>query len=340
MGNAGNRIHVAIYDLNNPNYKAAEVNLTVEVAKANPTFVVPTGIEAPYDVSLSTIGLPEGFSWMDGTQKTSTWGENIFKAKYTPFDTANYNVVENIDIQVNVKWILVDPNEGDVTVSVDDGDTGFDVNISVKIEIKTDISMEQKRTNYAVVGRNYINPNEDIAAIYSVKLIRTINGVEQEIQPSDIKEGTKVTITMVLPEELVGKEFRLLHIHNSNDVEEISPDKYAITGDGKTLILETDRLSEFAFIIAGEGDNGFDYSNRLPGWVIAFIVIGGLLVLCCLCYLLLFFVFNKWIRKEDKALRAVKFGKKEDKVRLLVMPFKFEYREESQVFDTKKEALK
>ena len=163
---------------------------------------------------------------------------------------------------------------------------------------------------------------------------------ETEIQPSDIKPGTKVTISMVLPDELVGKDFRLLHIHNSHDVEEISNSKYGISGDGKTVILQTERLSEFAFIIAAEGDNGFDYSTGLPGWAIALIIVGSILLLCLLCFFLLFFVFNKWIRKDDKALRAVKLGKKDNKVRLLVMPFRFEYREEAEVFNTKKDALK
>ncbi len=318
----------------------ATAKLQFEIAKANPTYVVPSTIDAPYDVELSTIGLPEGFSWMDGTQKTSTWGENAFKAKYTPSDTVNYNVVENIDIKVNVKWILVDPTEGDVSVTINDRETEYNVDISVKVEIKTEISTEQKRTDYADIGKEFIKKNEDIGAIYSVKLIRTVGGVEEEIQPSDIKPGTKVTISMVLPDELAGKDFRLLHIHNSHDVEEISNSKYGISGDGKTVILQTDRLSEFAFIIAAEGDNGFDYSTGLPGWAIALIIVGSILLLCLLCFFLLFFVFNKWIRKDDKALRAVKFGKKDNKVRLLVMPFKFEYREESQIFNSKSEALK
>ena len=333
VGNVGEREHTAIRD-------NVEYTLTITVTKADPTYVVPTDIEAPYDIALSTIGLPEGFSWMDGTQKTSTWGESIFKAKYTPSDTANYNIVENIDIKVNVKWILVDPTQGDVTVTINDGNEGFDVNISVKIEIKTEVSVDEKKSKYSSLANGYVNPDEDIAAIYDVKLIRTVGGVEEEIQPSDIKPGTKVTISMVLPDELVGKNFRLLHIHTSDDVEEISNSKYGISGDGKTIMLQTERLSEFAFIGRTDKPNGFDYSTGLPGWAIALIIIGAVLLLCCLCYILLFFAFNKWIRKDDKALRAVKFGKKDNKARLLVMPFRFEYREESQIFNSKSEALK
>jgi len=338
VGNAGERTHAAIFTPDNPNYKSKEENITIIVAKATPTYIVPGTIDAPYNVELSTIGLPEGFSWMDGSQKTSTWGESIFKAKYTPSDTANYNIVENIDIKVNVKWILVDPTQGDVTVTINDGNEGFDVNISVKVEVKTEISTEQKRTDYANVGRDFVKPDEDIKAIYNVKLIRTIDGFEQEIQPSDIKEGTKITVSMPIPTELIGNDFRLLHIKNSDSTTEI--ENYAVTKDGKTLVVEIDKVGEFAFIGHTDKPNGFDYSTGLPGWAIALIIVGSILLLCLLCFFLLFFVFNKWIRKDDKAIRAVKFGKKDNKVRLLVMPFRFEYRQEAEVFDTKQEALK
>ena len=338
VGNAGNQNHIAIYTPEDPNYKAVEENVTISVSKANPTYVVPSTIDAPYNVELSTIGLPEGFSWMDGSQKTSTWGENAFKAKYTPSDTVNYNIVENIDIKVNVKWVLVDPTEGDVTVTINDGETEYNVDISVKVEVKTEVTVDEKRTEYASIGREFIKQDEDINAIYSVKLIRTVGGVEQEIQPSDIKEGTKIIVSMPVPEELVGKSFRLLEIFSTTEAKEM--ENYALSKDGKTLVVEVDRMGEFAFLSHTDVPNGFDYSTGLPGWAIALIIVGSILLLCLLCFFLLFFVFNKWIKKDDKALRAVKFGKKDNKVRLLVIPFKFEYREESQIFNSKSEALK
>ena len=342
VGNAGERTHAAIYTPEDPNYKAVEVNVTVTVAKANPTYVVPSTIDAPYDVELSTIGLPEGFSWMDGTQKTSTWGENTFKAKYTPTDTVNYNVVENIDIKVNVKWILVDPTEGDVSVTIKDGETEYNVDISVKVEVKTEVTIDEKRTEYASIGREFIKQDEDINAIYSVKLIRTVGGVQTEIQPSDIKEGTKIIVSMPVPEQLVSKPFRLLEIFNSSEAKEFSNNEYAITGDGKTLMVEVDRMGEFAFISHTDTDNGFIYTTGggIPVVVVIFIVLGVIILSLGIAYVLMMFVFNKWIRKDDKALRAVMLGKKDNKVRLLVMPFRFEYRQEAEVFNTKQEALK
>lgn len=338
VGNAGNQTHIAIYTPEDPNYHSVEENVTISVAKANPTYVVPSTIDAPYDVELSIIGLPEGFSWMDGSQKTSTWGENTFKSKFTPTDTNNYNIIENIDIQVNVKWILVDPTEGDISVTIKDGETEYNVDISVKVEVKTEVTVDEKRTEYASIGREFIKQDEDINAIYSVKLIRTVDGVQTEIQPSDIKEGTKIVVSMPVPEQLVSKTFRLLEIFSTTEAKEM--ENYALSKDGKTLVVEVDRMGEFAFVSHTDVPNGFDYSTVIPGWAIALIIVGSILLLCLLCFFLLFFVFNKWIRKDDKALRAVKFGKKDNKVRLLVMPFRFEYRQEAEVFDTKQEALK
>ena len=138
-------------------------------------------------------------------------------------------------------------------------------------------------TDYApLAAQDLVKPNEDVAAIYGVKLIRTINGVEEEIQPSDIKEGTKIIVSMDVPTELVGKTFRLLHIHTADDITEVT--NYALTQDGKTLMVEVDRLSEFAFITASEGDNGFDY-NTTPIWAVVLLIIFGILLLIGLFFL-------------------------------------------------------
>ncbi len=82
------------------------------------------------------------------------------------------------------------------------------------------------------------------------------------------------------------------------------------------------------------------YQEGLGVGAIIGIVLGSLVVLLALVYVLLFFVFNKWIKKEDKAIRAIKLGKKGEEVRLLVMPCKVEYRKENEVYNSKAEALK
>ena len=277
VGNAGNREHIAIYTPADPNYKAVEHILTVAVAKANPSVPTLDTIEAPCGVALSTIALPEGFSWMDEDQRTSTLGENTFKAKYTPADQDNYNVIENIDVIVNVKWILSDPTQGDVSVTINGDNEVFTTDISMKVEVKNEVTVDEKRNEYASLAtEGFVKPNEDISAIYEVKLIRTTNGVEEEIQPSDIKPGTKVTVSMAIPEELVGKDFRLLHIHDGDDISEVT--NYVVSKDGKTLTVEVDRLSEFAFIGATDKDNGFIY-NSTPAWALILLIIFSIILL-------------------------------------------------------------
>ena len=290
VGNAGDRECEAIFipeDIEN--YNIVTINLAIEVAKATPTYTTPTNIEAAYGVSISSIVLPDGFSWMDGTQEVNNWGENTFKAKYTPSDTANYNMVENIDVKVIAKWILVDPTQDEINVVIDDGETQFDVSIKVKVEVKTELSVEAKHANYANLAKGFVAKDEDISAIYGVKLIRTTNGVEEEIQPSDIKEGQKIQISMAIPEELQGKEFRLLHIHNEGDILEIGKEDYTITEDGKTLIIEVDKLSEFAFVgKTDKADNGFVYEDSNNSKILwTFVAIAAVIVVCSLILLII-----------------------------------------------------
>lgn len=77
-------------------------NVEVTVEKATPTYIVPTGLTADFGQQLSEITLPEHFEWMDGSQIITESGEVVYKAKYVPTDTKNYEIVENIDVTVTV----------------------------------------------------------------------------------------------------------------------------------------------------------------------------------------------------------------------------------------------
>lgn len=76
---------------------------------------------------------------------------------------------------------------------------------------------------------------------------------------------------------------------------------------------------------------------------IVFGILGGLILLVCGAWALMLFVFNKWIRVGDKAVRAFKlFGlkKKDGKFIVLAFPLKFIGKEDVEIFKTKEEALK
>ena len=81
-----------------------------------------------------------------------------------------------------------------------------------------------------------------------------------------------------------------------------------------------------------------DHNTKVAVGVI-FGILGGLILLVCGAWALMMFVFNKWIKKNGKAVRVFKFGNKQGKVRVLVFPCTFDYRFSEEIFDTKEDAL-
>ena len=74
-----------------------------EILKTTPAFAVPTGLTATYGQTLADVALPEGFSWQDeASTSVGAAGEHTFKVTYTPADTANYEVVRDVDVTVAV----------------------------------------------------------------------------------------------------------------------------------------------------------------------------------------------------------------------------------------------
>lgn len=92
------------------------------------------------------------------------------------------------------------------------------------------------------------------------------------------------------------------------------------------------------------GDNPSDPSSsgKMPGWGVALIVIGSLLLALVGAYFVLFFLLCKWIKVGDKAVRVLPFalGKKDGQARVMSFPFKFEYRPNEEIYKSKDEALK
>ena len=118
--NAG--IYQALYTLQT-DFPRPFVGITFTVAKANPTYEAPKGLYATYGDTLSSVTLPTGWSWVNGSQKVGNVGTNTFKAKFTPADTTNYNTVENVDVTVKVNPADITP-----TVSLDGWTYGDEAN--------------------------------------------------------------------------------------------------------------------------------------------------------------------------------------------------------------------
>ena len=102
--NAGTyRMSAKIGETNNYyEYNAEFCEFVVE--KATPTYTAPTGLTAKYGQTLADVTLPDGWSWMNSSESVgnASTAAKKFKAKFTPTDAVNYNMVENIGLEVMV----------------------------------------------------------------------------------------------------------------------------------------------------------------------------------------------------------------------------------------------
>ena len=101
VGNAGEHIFKAVFTPTNTNYNTSEQNVTVKVAKADPTPDEVTDLTAAYGKTLEDVALPNGWTWDAPETSVGNVGDNAFAATYTPDDTANYNTL-NQDLTVTV----------------------------------------------------------------------------------------------------------------------------------------------------------------------------------------------------------------------------------------------
>ena len=82
--------------------EVVEEPLVITIDKADPVYEAPEGLEATYGQKLKEVALPEGWQWLDGEQDVADVGMKSFTATFTPSDTDNYRVVENIAVNVKV----------------------------------------------------------------------------------------------------------------------------------------------------------------------------------------------------------------------------------------------
>jgi len=89
VGNAGNRTHNAIFDTGNDNFNTVTRSIVINVARAESNPIVPVDIEGMTGQALSTVRLPQRWSWNEPNTITVS-GERSFIAIYTPTDIANF----------------------------------------------------------------------------------------------------------------------------------------------------------------------------------------------------------------------------------------------------------
>ncbi|MBQ7173042.1 MAG: hypothetical protein IJR88_02885, partial [Clostridia bacterium] len=177
--------------------------------------------------------------------------------------------------------------EGNVTVTIPDGSVLIPLDIELKVELKTEVKSESASEDYSEKVEKLLADNEEIFAVYDVKLVRIINGVEKEIQPSDIKEGTVILVTMEIPSALKGKDFKVMHIHSADDIEYVE-----YTVENGEIRIQVDRLSQFAFVS--------EKAETTSKGSTTGIIIASVAVVLLVIFFLLFFLLKKRNKEEDK----------------------------------------
>ncbi len=127
-------------------YRHLYQTLELTVEKVDPTYTTPTGLTADPGQTLSELTLPTNFSWMDASTIIEGAGNVTYYAKYTPTDTDNYNIIEDIPVTIYVHTTktLLTPNFSIAPVPYNDSTDHID---------PADITVTNLATDeYTVVG--------------------------------------------------------------------------------------------------------------------------------------------------------------------------------------------
>ena len=184
-----------------------------------------------------------------------------------------FNTYDQMDVDAT-RSVVTDDESG---VTIETEGRGVPRNVNLIVEVKTDVTPSNVSPEAL---EKLIKKTQKIVKIYDVKLIQTVNGVDTEIQPSDIKEGMKIKIHMAIPEGVETKGLSVLHIHGDGSIDVIDD----VTIDGNNVIVEVASLSEFA--IVEKTSHGF-----CVGWIVFIFMILELLFACL--YIILRYGFLK-----------------------------------------------
>ena len=100
--NAGTGYTATASELDNANYKLPEAKTKeFAIGKATPTYTLPTIAVQPCNAKLADIQLGSGFAFASNSAELAI-GENKRMVVFTPENTTNYEVVENIELTINV----------------------------------------------------------------------------------------------------------------------------------------------------------------------------------------------------------------------------------------------
>ena len=216
----------------NANYNAiADMTATLTINKAtyDMSGVVFADKTVTYNgtaFSIEATNLPNGVTVAYENNGKTDAGVYTITAKFT--GNANYNAIADMTATLTIKNVLLTFNTDSENEIADEviifAPDGIDPTKELVVEEVEDTK------NYSEL----INKNQKVAIAYDVKLLK--DGAT--VQP----DGT-LQFKVLIPEELRGKDFSIIHIHNDDETSVL---EYHIDGD--YVVFESNKLSDFVFV--------------------------------------------------------------------------------------------
>ena len=261
------------------------------------------------DLDLSNVSIANDIYTFDGKEKRARiinedvlsqegiinyyWENNvsggIFPGVYNvkliiDVDERFYNSVSPISgsVSINPTKLSIDDENLVLKVEVNALSGNFSLGNSLKVE---NIEPEKSKLfQQSALYNSYVKENESLAFSYDISLVNS---------DEEVSLTFPVNIKMLVPNEVKGKDFRILHIHN-DDITLVDELDYEI--DGNYISLNVDSLSEFAFIVQNEG-----ILNN--SWVIILVSIIG--AVCLVLFVLYYSSFALWKRNGALLIPAL-----------------------------------
>lgn len=182
----------------NENYTGMVATDSFEISKAQPSFTLPKDLVIKQGDALSTVSLPDGFTWADDTQTADVLGTQPFKAVFTPEDTTNYQTVE-VDITVEVVPAVSVINKAPKITAEDKTLTVGDTFDAMKDVTATDAE-DGDLTDKIVITKNTVDTSKagkytvvyEVTDSHGIRVVRTIYvTVQQKTTDTDKENSNK-----------------------------------------------------------------------------------------------------------------------------------------------------
>ena len=182
----------------NESYTGMVATDSFEISKAQPSFTLPKDLVIKQGDALSTVSLPDGFTWADDTQTADVLGTQPFKAVFTPEDTTNYQTVE-VDITVEVVPAVSVINKAPKITAEDKTLTVGDTFDAMKDVTATDAE-DGDLTGKIVITKNTVDTSKagkytvvyEVTDSHGIRVVRTIYvTVQQKTTDTDKENSNK-----------------------------------------------------------------------------------------------------------------------------------------------------